>query len=304
MGSFFKRDTTLGIAALLIALLIWFLIKVNGEYSHSFDFSLVLKNIPPDFVLASNPPELVVATVKGVGRNLIRLGLSKRIVVVDCSDFTYGERRYTFSPEDFLLPYGGLEVETIDGPKDFILFVDRLQTKRLPVKSAVEAFPADGYLIQDKFEFVPDRVVVSGPRSIVRKLKFVETLPETLSGLSSTVSFAIGLKKVGERVSITPDKVIARVDVKRGLEKRISDIPLHIRTDKALDVEPDTGYVSAVFWGVKERIEELTLDDVGAFAEITRAIADSMDSVPVVVVGPKGVRCLGTSPEYIHFKKR
>ena len=239
-----------------------------------------------------------------MGRDLIRLGLSRRVVAVDCSDFTYGERRYTFSPKDFVLPYGTLKVERIEGPKDFILFMDRLQTKRVPVKSAIEVSPADGYLIQNGFEFVPDKVVVSGPKSVVRKLRFVETVPETLTDLSSTVSFVVGLKGVGERVSITPDKVIARVEVKRGLEKRIGDIPLHIRADKGLDVEPDTGYVSAVFWGAKRRVEGLTVDDVGAFIEITEAIADSTDSVPVVVVGPKGVKCLGASPEYIHFKKR
>ncbi|MCJ7508272.1 MAG: hypothetical protein MUO85_06020 [candidate division Zixibacteria bacterium] len=160
----------LKIAALFLALLLWFHATTDKTFVYDFDLPLVISNMPSDLILASPLPSKIEVKIRGKGKQLIKYFLSdKENVVIDVSQLKYREMDYIVRPEDIPLPKDlSLEVEKVDSPKQIKILLDYFSEKRVPVRSQMEVITQSGYVQIDSLELKPNKVLLSGPRTLTR----------------------------------------------------------------------------------------------------------------------------------------
>lgn len=191
--------------ALFIAVVLWFVVNakepqlelVRVRFVVTLDSSLVFRDPPPD----------VQAVVAGSPRELIKLTSSppvvRRQITSDAPDTLVLDLR----PEDVTLPDGIEAVVRDVQPRSMTLRFESTWSRRVPVQSMIDMTPTD-WPGPVAIHLEPDSVQVSGPRHLVLRVRFVPTVPTTIS-LPDSLPHLVDLDttRLGLRVRPTQIKV-------------------------------------------------------------------------------------------------
>ena len=82
-----------------------------------------------------------------------------------------------------------LRVASVE-PAEISLELERLATRRLPVRPVVTGVPAPGFVVGE-VRIVPDQMVLRGPGSRLGLLEYLETTPVSVEGATSPVEAGV-----------------------------------------------------------------------------------------------------------------
>lgn len=169
----FTQHLALKGMALLLAVVLWFVVNakepqaevVPVRFSPLLDSTLVLRGPLPEFQ----------AIVAGSPKELIKLSSNppaiRRPIGADAPDTVVLDLR----PDDVTLPDGVDAVVRDVQPRSVTLRFESTGTRKLPVRSALNiASSIDAGPITTRFD--PESVQVTGPRNLVKQLRFVRTI--------------------------------------------------------------------------------------------------------------------------------
>jgi YbbR domain-containing protein len=295
----------LKIAALFLALLLWFHATTDKTFVYDFDLPLTISNMPSDLILASPVPSKIEVKIGGKGKQLIKYFLSdKENVVIDVSQLKYREMDYIVRPEEIPLPKNlSLEVERVDSPKQIKILLDYFSEKKVPVRSQMEVITQSGYVQIDSLELKPDTVLLSGPRTLTRKIDQVYTERKVLGSLSSSNSGLLPLiVPEGFNLKLSPDKVEYSVKVEKLTQKEFTQISVelvNLPAKKRIKIEPKS--INLSIQGVSQKVEGITSDKIKVSLDCNK-LGDGKEGkiVPQVKL-PKGVELVKIVPDSIKF---
>lgn len=185
LADYALEHTGLKFLALLLALLLWFSI------SNQVNSVTTLRNVPIEFLnipdgMQIRGAERDAANVKirGLRDALgdLQAGFPRLSLVADLKGFQPGKRVVTLTPGDVVSP-PNIEVLSVE-PSRFSITVERTTRATIRVAPAIEGSPPEGYDLIGVDVFPPS-VTVSGPESVVRKLKNISTETISLNGKTS-----------------------------------------------------------------------------------------------------------------------
>ncbi|NOY74446.1 MAG: YbbR-like domain-containing protein, partial [Kiritimatiellaeota bacterium] len=166
----------------------------------------------------------------------------------------------------------GVSVERIER-KRIVLKLDRKSEKKVPVSLNIT-----GALLEDYNyavdSIVPAEVRITGPESILRRVKMIQASPIVL-GKVNVEDFECVLKlRIGPNVSISQSSVTVKVDIFKKFDSRTFDSltikPFGFLPASSRKLEFDVKTASIRVSGHKQAVELLIADDLHPFVDISK----------------------------------
>ena len=197
-----RQESTLllKIIALALALLIWF--RISGRVMESERIQNELYNgilvdyiAPPDTKVIETRTNFITVRVNGPEKDLSQLNASDIKVVLDLSNYSPADYRFTLTEENVQLPQGlpSLAVDKISPENIDVELVDWMR-KRLQLVVYTQGNPAEGYQM-DELVMTPPTVEVEGRADQLKDLNYLVARDVDIAGLRNSKTGALTFDK-------------------------------------------------------------------------------------------------------------
>jgi len=300
----FTVNLALKIWSILIALFLWFHVTTEEVVEEPFLIPLETQGLPETLVLLNPPPEYVQVKIKGRGKQILRLKLTRGLVaILDLSRARKGEVDFKISPDMIALPtWTTATVSQIVEPKGVNLDFDREATQSIQVLASTAGYPKQGYILAGNLVVEPTEVSLRGGRSRVKEIERVETEPIDISGLAKTFTTRVRIvPPEGMGFSCQPESVSVTVPIEEVVEMTFTGIPVQLLNSpqSAIEVEPSS--VTLVLRGARARMEQLKAQEISVTIDL-KEWASGGDSLRPAVRAPEGVSLVSAEPEVFRVK--
>ena len=291
------------LAAIVMALLLWFHVATDKVYEHGHSFSLEILNVPERLVLAEEIPHEIEVKFRGKGKELLKLLLAeKNSVSIDAQEFTRGETDYSIEPEQVPIPEGlDLRVTGILPSENLKVWLDYSMEKELKVQPAIRITPAEGFDKVGELHYNPQDVTISGPRMWVRDLREISTQEIAIEGADEPVSDQVDLAlPEGYNLLLSTPKVNFSQNVERIVERRISRLPVELTNvprRREVTIQPDS--IDVILSGTRSLLEGIGVEQLTVTVDCAGAKRDETVKLPVEVKLPEKVGLKQVLPDSI-----
>jgi hypothetical protein len=296
MAAGMTRHLQVKLVLLALAGVCWFFVHTGQEMEIEFNLPLELRlDLPEGRVLISPPPSQVQALLRGRGRNLLLFALfGQGVCRVDAH---HGGESLVLSAKQVELA-GAVDLAVVGlTPAQLTLDVDRVESRRLPVRLAGHLEAAEGLVLVDQ-RLEPERVKVTGPRRVLDTLVCVLTEEVDLPHRKRDVEESLVLRAPWPSLRLEPDRVTLSARVEERAERRFTGIPLRVLNLPApLGVRPRALSLTVV--GGAAQLEDLEKSAIEAVLDY-ELIEPEQVQAPCRITLPEGLHW--TNPEPALFR--
>jgi YbbR domain-containing protein len=202
----------LGLKLLSVFLAVFLWAVVLGEQKVEVTVNIPLElNLPHNLVLANDPPDTLEVHLRGPKTLVTTLAAREVVLNSVPTKFVEGENIITIQRDTIRVPRG-IEVQEVN-PRRIRLVMEALVEREVEVKPHLEGAPAEGFAVR-AVTTSPARVKIVGPRSELRRLTQVSTLPIRLDGQAASFSIRVMLEPLGQQIRFQGDTPItAQVEI-------------------------------------------------------------------------------------------
>jgi len=300
----FRINLGLKIWSIVIALFLWFHITTEEVVEESFWIPLKTQGLPETLVLLNRPPEYIQVKIKGRGKQILRLKLTRVLVAtLDLSRARKGEVDFKISPDMIVLPaWATANVSQIVEPKGVSLEFDREATQSVQVRASTTGYPKPGYIRAGDLTVEPSLISLKGGRSRMKEIERVETEPIDISGLTKTFTTRVAVvPPEGMSFSCQPESVSVTVPIDEIVEMSFTGIPIHLLNPPEPGIEVEPSSITLVLRGARVRMEELEAEEISVTIDL-KEYASFGDSLRPTVRAPEGVSLVSAEPEVVRVR--
>jgi hypothetical protein len=290
--------------ALVIGLLVWFHVATDKTYTYQLRLPVTQVDLREHNTLASLPPDSLTVVVSAKGKQLIRSEWREQGVRINISKLQSGEHVFNLTPENTSLinVSKNVRIDEIVFPNPIEVDVDVESKVELPVQPEVTISPDDGYAITGRVEVLPPRVMVTGPKSILRSLKSVHIENRELSGIRNNITIAARVEPPqGYGIKIEPESVIVKMNIVPVSSKVFESIPVIVyNTPSNRSITPNPQSVRIELTGPPDEINLLNRNSITASVDFRQR--DSLTGMaPIKVDCPANIRVKKISNDAIRI---
>lgn len=287
---------------LLLAIFLWLFVVTGREYEAATEIPLVVKNISSDKILISDLPDKVEVRFKGIGRSLIVLNtFFNPQYQLDLSAVKYYSE-ISLSATSVDVP-SGLQIEPVEiiNPTKVRITLDDRSEKELVITPSVSLEIRPGFVLVGDLTIEPDSVLVSGPRSVIKELKYLTTEERIYEDLHRNLDDEIGIHLPDTKLTPVLREVHLTAVIERLTEMDFRNISIAVRNPpKHYIVDLDPPSVSIKVSGAVSFIKNLTSDDITAEIDFPRRWNSEINSVIPIITLPEGVKLVNCQPDTIY----
>jgi hypothetical protein len=227
-----NKNIRIWIFTISLSLFLWLTVKLQKRYETDVALPLKVINLPEKKTLKYKLPENLHISLVGKGIDLMRLGLYKSRIILDCQELPdsivfnnllSSNIRLELPPTVNLIP------KDLISPKRLKIVIDKEMKKVVRVKPLLHVEPEMGYIVVEK-KPKPDSLTIIGPRSIVRWIDFINTRKKTVRNAKSFFKETLELTPPESyNVSLSRDRVDVFVDVQRLGELLLENVPVKVK---------------------------------------------------------------------------
>lgn len=210
--------------AYIMAMSLWFIVNLNGDYNISINVPLESGNIPSDMALVEDLPEFVQVEVSGDGWKLVSLFNNPPRVLVDITEgevnlFDQVRQRFTVEQDVSVLKVQPFLVNIGLEPK---------VTKKIPIRLNTNIGFMSRYGLIGEALIVPDSLEITGAASHVADIS-EWIIPDTLEliDIREDIQQTIPIQTIDPLVEASIEEVVLTANVSEFTEGEVS---VYIRT--------------------------------------------------------------------------
>ncbi len=201
------------IAAVILAVILWFFVTSRGQSEVSMEIPLELKNIPKGLESIKQVTKSISVSIKGQERLLKNIKPSAVRAYVDLSKARKGKGTYYISKDDVKLP-STMTVTNIS-PSSVWIVLEETVIKTVPVSPVIVGSPEKGFIVSS-VEVNPKEVTIEGVRSEVNRIKFLRTEPIDIADISETSVQDVRFDMAGRNIRSEVQEVSVKIVIKGG----------------------------------------------------------------------------------------
>jgi YbbR domain-containing protein len=296
------------LAAIVMALLLWFHVATDKEYEHSHTFPLEILDVPERLILAEQIPDHIDIKVRGRGKALLKLLLAdKKSIKIDAQKFKRGETDHSIEPQRVPIPEGlELRVTGILPSENLKIWLDYSMEKKLKVEPQVKVVPAEGFEKVGELYYNPDEVTISGPRMWVRDLKAISTQQTVMEDADEPVSDQVDLVlPEGYNLALSSPKINFSQNIERTVERRISRLPVELTNvpkRREITIQPDS--IDVTISGAESMVQEIGAEQIRVTVNCTDVKRNETVMLPVQVKLPPKVNLNRAQPDSVEVSTK
>ncbi len=286
----------------------WFLSVLSKSYTTNFKFYIEYKGYSSDFILLEEPPEFIEGEVYGSGYELLgeQLSLSRSKIEVNLaqarSTTTHG-RYYinTNKLRDQLREKLDRDIQLNAILKDSLIFKTEERIER-----DVEVLPQlrlefePGFAMRGAVTVRPNKIKVSGPRSVIDTLIKLRTETYETVNISDSLSIDLDIELPDVRgIQVSKESVQILIPVEKHTEKQLV-LPLKVRSASNISVKTFPEKVNAVLLVPLSKYENLNAELLKA--EVSYKKGMNTDKLKVELIGvPDFAKLLRIEPDRVEY---
>lgn len=211
----------LKLASLVLALLLYAHVATEEQRESTVVMPVVLTGLADSLAIVGRPPARVIVNVRGKWKDLIRLGLTGRQLMVDLSGAGTGRFQRSLAAEDvreLAIPAELsklVEVTEVVEPRTIDVGIEPKRAKTVPIKARIVGQPPAGYAVRGPAQVEPDTAWVSGPASILSGLDTLFTLPVDIAGERERIHRQVPLDAGANLLDVEPRRCIVTLRIAR-----------------------------------------------------------------------------------------
>jgi YbbR domain-containing protein len=308
--SSFRKNYKSIIGVVLLAFLLWFMVKMNRVYEYAMNIPIRFVNLDENKIFRQPQVKTVRVEFIGKGKDLIRLHFYKAYYEIDLSGSPlHFEMDISEHPEYVNFPEAlDVRVKSIIRPRTISVDLDEKMVEKLPVVVKYELTEPPGYILV-KVVSDPDSVQVTGPKVMFRNVDQVLTEEKKFKEISRAFSEMFKIKPITNYfVEYDPKSVKVTFDIQRLAEKEILDVPVTIiDKPKNLQVIPLPSTATIYVKGGEAILADLDMKDFQIIIDFRKEWKPGVQKVKADLVTNAPVLYMETRPpqfELIVQKKR
>jgi hypothetical protein len=290
------------IASLIFAIILWGSISLSDEYYAVIQVSPKLFNFPKGYTSGSELPDKISIRVKGKGWRLVSVNLGSDTEYLISVGGDSGKQLIDVSGNLNNNRWIKSDLEVIDVlPDTLSILVEKIVTKKIPVLANLNIEYKQGYGLALPITLNTDSVLVSGPRSMVKKMNSIKTEEVKLSAIDSKMLVDLKMpQKSGFSYNI--EKIEANLDVQKIVEKQFDEITVEV-----LDVPQDREVVllpnkiSCSIRGGIQVLGKMSNSQFKSFVFYRDVVRDTIGSVSPNIEIPENTTLLYIKPERLRY---
>lgn len=211
MRRLFLENIWLKVAAVALAVILWFFVISRGQSEISMEVPLELKNIPRGLESVKQSVKSVSVNIKGQERLLKNMESSAVRVYVDLSKAKKEKGTYYINKDDVKLP----STMTVTGitPSSVWIVLEETVVRTMPVRPIIIGNPKKGFVISSVV-VTPEEVIVEGAKTEVGRIKFLRTEPIDIADLDETLVQDVRLDVAGRNIRTGVQEVSVKVAIR------------------------------------------------------------------------------------------
>jgi hypothetical protein len=211
MRTWLLDNLGLKVLSIILAIFLWAVVVGEQKVELAMNIPLEISGLPRNLVMVNEPADTLEVHVRGP-RTLVST-LSPGEVVLEGlpRNFVEGENLILIRPDMVRVPRG-IEVVEV-APQRVRVILDAIVEREVEVTPRLEGTPAKGYAVK-RVTSSPPRIRMAGPRSDLRRLTRIFTVPISLDGHTASFSTRAMLEPVGRQVRALDDTpIIVAVEI-------------------------------------------------------------------------------------------
>lgn len=289
--------------SIIFALLLWFLINMNYEYSTSSEIRINILNLN-NIALKTPLPESFKIKIKGRGWDLLAFHLTKNIEFnLDLAQAKSGAWHIDKKNiiEGISLPHN---LSIIDASIDSIhIYTDKLDSVKLPIKLEADIKFKDGYASIGEIELRPDSIIIKGAKSILDTLKEWRTKTMLIKDVSEKIKINVPLADMPKYVLETDIKEVElSLVVEPIADKTLSGVNISINSlpiNREIILIPPK--IDLIIRGSINRLSEISTEQINVYVEYTDIIDDTTGYIQPRFSIPDGLKIVKHNPEKFQY---
>jgi len=271
--SLIGQKLSLLFGALGLALLLWIFVVSQDEYTLILDLPIEARNLNVQKAHKEEVPPNASVRLRGTGRDLFKSFLLKNFggfkLVLDLEGIS---REYEFVlneyfekfPQKVVLPLNyNLSFIEVVYPNRIKISLDDYSSKSVPIISNLHIKPAPGFIMVGNQIIKPEKIDIAGPKKELALINHIETIYDTINGLTSFYSGEIKTQSLGRLIKYSTNSVEISLDIQDISERIIVDVPVIIvNVPKKIRVFPSPQTVSLTVIGGINQISNLNPNDI------------------------------------------
>lgn len=292
MFNFLRRNLTLKLLSLGVALLLW--LYVTNEQAPvettTRTVNLEIQQLRSDFSLVSKP-DAVKVQLQGSKTSLSNLSNQNITAFADLSDAKEGYNEVTVQvhvPSD-------IKVLGIK-PAKVGITVDKMEEKQVPVKFRIKGSPPEGY-VAGNAKFSPSVVNIKGPSRYLKQINSVQAELD-LTGANQDINTSLPLKIIARNIdlgaiTVNPQNIQVSLPITKNISTKNLTLKYNITGTPADGFQVASVLLSAdqiTVQGAKNILDSLTQLNLEPI-DISGANSDIIKEVKITL--PNGVKSTG-----------
>ena len=271
--SLIGQKLSLLFGALGLALLLWIFVVSQNEYTLILDLPIEARNLNVQKAHKEEVPPSASVRLRGTGRDLFKSFLLKNFggfkLVLDLEGIS---KEYEFVlndyfekfPQKVVLPLNyNLSFVEVVYPNRIKISLDDYSSKNVPIISNLHIKPAPGFILVGNQIIRPEKIEIAGPKKELALINHIETIFDTINGLTSFYSGKIKTQSLGRLIKYSTNSVEISLDIQNISERIIVDVPvIVVNIPEKIRVFPSPQTVSLTVIGGVNQISNLNPTDI------------------------------------------
>ena len=244
-----------------LAFLLWMAVSAEEIVPEFFtNVPVTLMRIPPGLVVADAWDDALTIRVSGSPRDLRDVSAGQLSPMIDLSDARAGENIFPLLTQDFSVPRG-IEITRIE-PEQIRIVLENRAEKEVEVSPIVEGEPAPGYEVAEHM-VNPERVVLSGPGSLLATIDRVRTTHVDVSGWRESFTRNVNLVTSSPFIELPERRTVElTIEIReQAVTRQFDGVPVEV-VNSRYRVVVNPAELNVVLSGPPSTLEQISLENL------------------------------------------
>lgn len=280
---------------LLLAVILWALIASSKTETLKYRIPISMKNLSPQLTVSGMSEKFATVLLEGKGEELRSVSPKSIKVSVNLENVVIGEAKsYQIAMEKQQIPD---EISVSLVTREIMLTVERREEKWVKVVPVLAGRVQHGKMVVDRMA-IPDRVKISGLRSLINDIESVETEDVSVENETGDIQRQVGLRRDDKlkEVTLYEKTVTVKVFIADMKDFTVITVPLAVRNG-AREYEYEIKDAEVEVYVRQKNYPSLGDDDVDVFVDVGKVNLRKIfqdngmhvvyRELPVTVIGKK-----------------
>lgn len=290
--------------AITIAVILWIIANFEQDIEKNITIDIQYNRLPADLIITNNPPQKLNLRVRGSRTKLAILNTENYTFPINLDEVTKGVSKFDIRTDQIRMT----DIQIIGlSPAEITVETDNLVEKNVAVKPNI-GIPDIGFKILNEPKVEPETVTVSGPKSLLSNINFINTDLVSIEGEKSNFTIEVPLKSPSPLVQINDNPIVKiTVDIMETIiEKEFKGINVNYENfgDVKFDILNNQD-VNLLFRGSYRAIKNLSGDNIKVIADANsiKRLTTAKHRINLQVIYPedKDINLVSIKPDYVEI---